>query len=79
MNQLANILDYDTNFNVREYEKEPTDGIIYSDQQIPALTEYKDIIKENKNLKREILFLKKQMLEKERKIQKMEFMFGNHK
>ena len=72
-------MDYDTNFNVHEYEKEPTDGIIYSDQRIPALTEYKDIIKENKNLKREILFLKQQMLEKERKIQKMEFMFGNHK
>ena len=72
-------MDYDTNFNVREYEKEPTDGIIYSDERIPALTEYKDIIKENNNLKREILFLKQQLLLRERKIQKMEFMFGNQK
>ena len=44
-----------------------------------TMNEYQDIIKEHKNLKKEILFLKQQLLEKERKIQKMEFMFGNKK
>ena len=66
----ANILDYDqkesfdSHFSVNEYKKEVID------EQIPAMIEYKDIIKENMSLNREILFLKQQLLEKERKIKR---------
>ena len=79
MNLLASILDYDQTesfVSENECKKEPSKS---SDNKIPAIHDYKDIMKENKNLKKEILFLKQQLLEKERKIQKMEFMFGNKK
>ena len=62
LNLLANILDYDqkesfdTTLSGNEIKKEPTNG--NGDEQIPDINEYKDIIKENNNLKREILFLK---------------------
>ena len=79
LNLLASILDYDQTesfVSENECKKEPSKS---SDDKIPAIHDYKDIMKENKNLKKEILFLKQQLLEKERKIQKMEFMFGNKK
>jgi hypothetical protein len=78
LNLLANILDYDQkesfdkNHSGNEIRKEPTNS--NGDEQIPDMNEYKDIIKENNNLKREILFLKQLLLDKVRKIQKMEFM-----
>ena len=84
LNLLVNILDndqkesFDTNFNENVCKKEPTEGIKDSNEQMPDMNAYKDMIKENKNLKKEILFLKQQLLEKERKIQKMESIFGNH-
>ena len=79
LNLLANILDYDQNesfVSLYECKKEPSKS---SDDKIPAMHDYKYMIKENNNLKKEILFLKQQLLEKERKIPKIESMFGNNK
>ena len=78
LNLLADILDND--------HKDPVD-LEEKGEMIEKRTKYycqdengdkvelKDILKENYKLKRKIMFLKQQLIEKENKIRKLEFMF----
>ena len=78
LNLLADILDYD--------HKDPVDleekgemiekrKKYYCQDENGDKVELKDILKENYKLKRKIMFLKQQLIEKENKIRKLEFMF----
>ena len=79
---LSNILDYkhsDSPDNMRKISMEKenvADDIIGKDEESKSMVELKDKLKENDILKREIVFLKQQLLKKEKKIKKMEFIFG---
>ena len=79
---LSNILDdksSDSSGNMHKFsvEKENvSDEIIGEDKESKSMVELKDKLKENDILKREIVFLKQQLLKTEKKIMKMEFIFG---
>jgi hypothetical protein len=53
-----------------------SDEIIGEVEASKSMVELKDKLKENDILKREIVFLKQQLLKKEKKIIKLEFIFG---
>ena len=78
---LSNILDNkysDSSDDMHKFsvEKENvSDEIIGDDEESKAIVEIKDKLKENDILKREIVFLKQQLLKKEKKIMKMEFIY----
>ena len=78
---LSNILDYnlrnclDNACKSVENEK-VADVIFVANEESTYIVELKDKIKENDILKREILLLKQQLLNKEKKIKKLEFIFG---
>ena len=78
MTVLASILDYEHEessdiIKTNEIEKEKD----ASDNERWAMSQYKDKLKENYKLNREIMSLKQQLIEKERRIKKMEFIFEN--
>ena len=57
-------------------KEEAVDDDIAEDKDNQSMVEFKDLLKENYKLKREIIFIKQQLLEKDKKMKKMEFMFG---
>ena len=77
LNLLANILDYEHKDDIDlEDKREIENGTKYYYQdENGERVDFKDILKENYKLKRKIIFLKQQLIEKENKIKKMEFMF----
>ena len=78
LNLLADILDYDHKDPVDLEEKGETiekRTKYYCQDENGDRVELKDILKENYKLKRKIMFLKQQLIEKENKIRKLEFMF----
>ena len=79
LNRLANILDHQnieyTDIKIKRISPHETP----SNQRKGELVNVKDVLRENYKLRREINFLKQQLIEKENKIRKMEFLFGHVK
>ena len=78
---LFNILDYNLSncldIACKSVENEKVADVIFvANEESTSIVELKDKIKENDILKREILLLKQQLLNKEKKIKKLEFIFG---
>ena len=69
---LSKILDYDHSDNIALAQE----SILEEQKSADKEHNHENIVAENENLKKDITILRKKLLEKERKIQKMQFIYG---
>ena len=69
---LSKILDYDHSANIALAQE----AILGEQKKADKEINHENIVAENENLKKDIIILRKKLLEKERKIQKLQFIYG---